>query len=183
MSTLSPNTAFSRVIDVQTEGALPRSLEIDANEKDRARISEWLGIPSVDRLRASVTLERWRARGVRVLGSLEAEVVQSCVVTLEPIKEAVAAEFEWHFLPGTPKSPKRDLELQVEELDFEPLESGKIDVGAIIAEELSLSLNPHPRKPDANLEAESGSGPAEKKENPFAALAALKVKDRPEGSG
>jgi uncharacterized metal-binding protein YceD (DUF177 family) len=147
-------------------------------------VAEWLGIPEVKALEAKVTLERWRARGVRVQGTLAAQIVQSCVVTLEPIDETVNAEFEWHFLPNVPQTAKRDLELQVEEMDVEVLESGKIDVGAIVAEELSLSMNPHPRQPDAVVETQAASlETQERKENPFAALAALKVKDRSEGAG
>jgi uncharacterized metal-binding protein YceD (DUF177 family) len=185
MNTLTPGAAFTRVVEVQTDAALPRTVDIIATQNERTRIAEWLGIPEVKTLEAKVRLERWRARGVRVTGSISAQVVQSCVVTLEPVDEIVAAEFEWHFMPEVPaQAAKRDLELQLEELDVEVLESGKIDVGAIVAEELSLSLDPHPRKPDAILEpgAPGAGGPKEKRENPFAALASLKVKDRSEGA-
>jgi uncharacterized protein len=185
MNKMTPGAAFTRVVEVQADGALPRTIDIVATQNERTRIAEWLGIPEVKTLEAKVTLERWRVRGVRVTGSIYAQVVQSCVVTLEPVDETVGAEFEWHFMPEAPAKPaKRDLELQVEELDVEVLESGKIDVGAIVAEELSLSLDPHPRKPEAILEAGApGAGaPQEKRENPFAALASLKVKDRSEGA-
>ena len=184
MKDLTPATAFHHVVDIQSDGGLPRSLRVVASEIERERIATWLGIPSVDLLDADVTLEPWRKKGVRVRGTLEAKVTQNCVVTLEPVDNTVGTSFEWHFQPELPPATiKRDLELQVEEIDVEPLESGKIDIGAILAEELSLALDPNPRKPDALLEADQGAMAQETKENPFAVLEALKGKDSSKGAG
>ena len=49
-----------------------------------------------------------------------------------------------------------------------------IDLGALLAEELSLAMPDFPRKPDAELEGAPDEAPADEKPNPFAALAKLK---------
>jgi uncharacterized metal-binding protein YceD (DUF177 family) len=54
----------------------------------------------------------------------------------------------------------------------EPLEGDTIDVGAIVADHLSLALDPFPRAAGATYEP--AAQPADAKPNPFAALAQLK---------
>lgn len=184
MTPLSPQTVLHRVVDVEADKALPKTVRIEANADELKALATWLDIPAVLALSADVTMHPWRKRGVRVTGALTGRVTQTCVVTLEPLDQDVSGDFEWHFLPDTiPETAKRELDLELEEVEVEPLEGGKIDLGAIVAEELSLSLDPHPRKPDASLEALPGGKAAEPREKPFAALAVLKGKAGPKEPG
>ncbi len=67
----------------------------------------------------------------------------------------------------------------------EPLTGNMLDVGEIVAEQLSLTADPYPRRPGIKLEdvlpkptaAPAGSAP-EQRRHPFAGLAALKDKPR-----
>lgn len=177
---LSPQTVLQRVVDIEADKALPKTVRIQASDVELTELAAWLGIPAVLALTADVTMHPWRKRGVRVSGKLSGRVTQTCVVTLEPLDADVSAEFEWHFMPeAIPTTTKRELDLQLEETEVEPLEGGKIDLGAIVAEELSLSLDPHPRKPDASLEGLPGGHAPQPREKPFAALAVLKAKAGP----
>lgn len=165
---------------------------IEATEQERIRLAERLDLVSVDRLVATVRMKS--ARGgqmVRVTGSLEASVVQSCVVSLEPVPEEVSDEFVALFAPES-LIPKEEDEIYIdptsEDDDFpEPIINGKIDIGELVIQQLSLALDPYPRAEGAEF---AGFGDADDEEimveevetpvrpNPFAALERLKPKDK-----
>ena len=109
-------------------------------------------------------------------GRLEAEVTQTCVVTLEPVEQRVAEEIALRLLP-----PGREAQDGPEEMDeIEAAPDGTVDLGEAVAEQLSLALDPYPRAPGAVLpelgegDGDGAAAPAEEKPNPFAALAALR---------
>ena len=126
----------------------------------------------------------------RVVGPIRASITQTCIVTLEPFESDVTLGVDRTFEPATNKPRKiRDLNDEGEiEIDLESLDppdlvvDGVLDLGAVICEELALSLDPFPRRP--GVEFEGGSAEAEVQEDaetepsPFAALEALK--SRPE---
>jgi uncharacterized metal-binding protein YceD (DUF177 family) len=148
---------------------------IEANEAERRALAEVLDILGIDSLKATFTLTPWRRGGVRVTGVVEADVVQACVLTLDPVNETVREDIDLRFLPeGELPPPRAEIELDVTSDDIpEPLEGGSIDLGAIAAEHMALGLDPYPRAPGAEFEpyVEDADEP---KEAPFAALARLK---------
>lgn len=137
-------------------------------------------------LEARFTLKPYRKAGVRVVGPVRTSITQTCVVTLEPFDSDLVLEVDRTFEPASSRPRKiRDLNEDGEiEIDLESLDppdlvvDGVLDLGAVICEELALSLDPFPRKP--GVEFESGSAEAEpdedvdKEPSPFAALEALK---------
>ena len=71
--------------------------------------------------------------------------------------------------------------------DAEPLEGETLDIGEIVAEELSLAMDPYPRRrdidltaidlgPDVSLVDEDGAENHAEKRKPFDVLAALRPK-------
>ena len=147
-----------------------------------ARRFDLLGITS---LCATGRLER-RAPGAEIWfeGRLEAEVVQACVVSLEPVPASIRQPIErgWRMLagpiePGAAGAPPT-LWL-VDDDDVEPLAGRAIDLGEVMAEELALALDPYPRRADAEALVSERLGPnisfgaAEPPESPLAALAQL----------
>jgi hypothetical protein len=67
----------------------------------------------------------------------------------------------------------------------EPLQGNLLDVGEIVAEQLSLAADPYPRRPGVTLEdvmpkPRQGGRPSrnEQRRHPFAGLAALRDKPR-----
>jgi hypothetical protein len=134
-------------------------------------------------LTASFDVTR-RGAGLRVLGRVKARVGQTCVVTLEPIENAVDEEVDLLFSSDAPVVPDADAghhqtigHRSDEDEPPEPLVGGAIDLGAIAAEFLMLGIDPYPRKPGAEFAAPARDTEAE---HPFAALAALK---KPTGDG
>lgn len=109
-------------------------------------------------------------RRVHVKGRVHAAITQICVVTLEAFDTVIEEDVEVDFAePGLiAKQPLSD------DQDYEPpdeIVNGHIDLGALTAEFLVLGLDPYPRKPGAEFEYRSD---ADEKDNPFAALGALK---------
>ena len=62
-------------------------------------IAEAAGLAALPRLEASFDLTRHGADGLRVVGRVQATVVQNCVVTLEPIESPVDEAVDLVFLP------------------------------------------------------------------------------------
>jgi uncharacterized metal-binding protein YceD (DUF177 family) len=170
---------FSRPLSLDRISATQHREEITATDKERAELAERFGLVSLDSLAASFTLKRARKDLVRVKGRVSAELVQACVVTLDPIPARIDETFEVDFLEGM-QPPVADLELDVEGAEApEPAPHGWIDLGELAAEQLGLAIDPYPRKPDAEVPAEWKAEPATEiapvpRPNPFAELEKLK---------
>jgi uncharacterized protein DUF177 involved in 23S rRNA accumulation len=113
-------------------------------------------------------------------GTLRAEVVQTCVVTLDPVTNTIEEGFEAEFWPEEDITPPRGGVLDLDEAaDPEPIVAGQIAIGRIVFECLAENLDPYPRKPGATLdwrapasEQSAGGNP----EGPFAVLANMKTR-------
>src|SRR5215470_344336 len=86
---------FSRPVRLDELSQHEHSYEIEAGEAERAALARRFGLESIGRLKAAVGLRSEAAdRRVRLRGHFEADVVQSCVVTLEPVPAQLAGDFE-----------------------------------------------------------------------------------------
>ena len=117
--------------------------------------------------------------GVRVRLALEADVVQSCVVTLEPVAAHVEDSASVLFAPEARPGQPFEIDLSAFEGDIsEPLEGDTIDIGELTAQYLALALDPYPRAPGVRFEAYV-SGPvgegAARRPGPFSALERLRA--------
>lgn len=138
---------FSRPIRIDAIGEAPRTIEIEADDRERAALARRFGIEAIDALTAAVTVRR-HAAGVLAEGRVAARVVQLCVATAAPLTAAVDAPFRLLFVPE-PEDEGTEIELDPDALDTLPLEGGAVDLGEAAAETLSLALDPYPRAPDA----------------------------------
>jgi uncharacterized metal-binding protein YceD (DUF177 family) len=153
---LLPHEAIARpvVVDPWPSGGIELSLEATA-EQCRA-LAERFDLVRVERFAGHARLER-RGKGevVRLRGRLEAQVVQSCVVSLEEVRATVDEAFECRFTrpgAGLPDDLAWDQ-------DVEPLEGAELDVGEIFAQQLALTLDPYPRAVDADALVSRELGP------------------------
>jgi uncharacterized metal-binding protein YceD (DUF177 family) len=173
---------FSRPVAVDHLAAHGKSFDIVANAAERRALAERYKIIAVDSLLAHIELSPLgRAGGVRLTGRFEAVVVQSCVVTLEPVAARVDEEFTLTYAEAPPEIPGEIVVAIDQEDPPEPLVDGHIDIGEATAEHVALALDPFPRVPGAVFES-----PGEEPEttdapvvSPFAALTALVKKSGP----
>jgi len=109
---------------------------------------------SLDSLTAKLTLKRIRSNQLlQVKGSYQAKLTQACVVTLEPVEAIINQPLEALFSLESSPILAHDAEASDEgDLDApEPLMDGKIDLGELVVQHLSLALDPFPRKPGAEF--------------------------------
>ena len=86
---------------------------------------------------------------IHIRGELSAEVRQICVATLEPFDSAVTETFETSFTSASAQN-EPDLDVIVDAVgddEPEPIVGGRIDVGELAVQYLSLALDPYPRNP------------------------------------
>ena len=139
-------------------------IEIEAPASARAGVAGLAAVRELPQLAAVFDLVRQGA-GVHVSGQVSARVGQTCVVSLEPIENAVSETIDVTFAPQAAASAKGDDELP------EPLVDGMVDLGALATEFLLLALDPYPHKEGVQFappKLEEGG------EHPFAALETLK---------
>ncbi|WPZ33265.1 DUF177 domain-containing protein [Thalassobaculum sp. OXR-137] len=175
-------------IPVTRIGQPAKTIRFEAGPEDRAVLARRFGLIELTAFSAEATLRRRRDTGwIELKGRLKASVVQECVVTLEPVPAEVEEEIDELF-DDSREVDGFEVELDPVAEDPEPLEGEVLDVGEVIAQILSLALDPYPRAPGvppvgeplAEDGAEDGAGEAAEDEapaSPFAALAALKDRD------
>ena len=149
-------------------------IDLCADEGERKRIADRLGIRSLDRLEAHATLER-KGEIVRARGRLKASLCQSCVVTDEPVDAHADEPFDIYFLPEPAKgTPDEEIELAESDCDVVFHDGSAIDRGEAIADTLALGLDPYPRSAGADAALKEAGVLTEAEAGPFAALAKLK---------
>ncbi len=164
---------FSRSIELSRIGSTELHETLVASPAEREALARRFGLEALDSLTANLRIKRVGRSVVRLDGDLAAEVTQSCVVTLAPVKSRIAESFTQLYAPPGP-APEAEVVIDVEAEDLpETLHGEVLDLGEAVAQQLAVAIDPYPRAPDARLEA---GGPAKDagEASPFAALAALK---------
>jgi uncharacterized metal-binding protein YceD (DUF177 family) len=179
---------IERTVDLDRMGTGGAALDIVASEGERAALAKRFGFLGLPSFSARVTVDQRLGGSVVVEGRLRGRIVQACVLTLDPVTQDLDDAFRVVFKRDMaddldPESGEAVLSAQADAP--EPLEGNVLDVGEIVAEQLSLAADPYPRRPGAKLEdvlpkhRQGGRrGAPEQRRHPFAGLAALKDKPR-----
>lgn len=160
---------------------------IEADEADHAAIAEALNVLSVQKIKATMRIHRTK-NSVRVRGHVDAVVEQSCVVTLEPVRQSFQEIIDRTFVTRSsdidPVFNKMNLnrEMLIDPDEIDPpeiIENGRLDLAAIALEHVIVGIDLYPRAPDADLTDVAAPAfvetDAAERESPFAALAKLKT--------
>ena len=180
--TQEDRSAISQDVNVHQLPRKGRHVCIEPQSEKLLRLAEEHGLVSVDRFRADLLVAPWKRDGVRVTGSVVADIVQSCVVSLEPLPARISQTIDALFVPERSKIGRireeagGELLLDPEGDDMPETFSGHtIDIGALCDEFFELELDPYPRKPGVVVEPfESASGAKDAAPSPFQKLAQLK---------
>ncbi|MGH1398296.1 MAG: YceD family protein [Alphaproteobacteria bacterium] len=164
----------------------PLKLTISAGKEEHVRLVQRLGVSGIEALSAELVLDRDNPLVVHVAGRIRAKVKQSCVVSLDLVDSDIDERFEaWFADPDAAvslakakrdkvtKASGREVPILDESEDPEDIIDGKIDLGELVVQHLSLSLSPYPHADGADYEFgddEPQKVPDEFKNNPFAAL-------------
>jgi len=171
------NPEFARVIELRQLRDLEAfAFDISPDPEEAPALARLLGARSVRKLRLAGELVRLAGGGWQLDATLGATVVQSCVVTLDPVTTRIDQPVRRLWLPETAGLPAELVVDPEEDDEIEPL-GDRIDLGRVAVEALALALPAYPRKPGAALAA-AADDPAEAEDapKPFAALEALRGK-------
>lgn len=161
------------VVDIPAAGL---NVERSASEVECAQLAGVLDLVELAALSMRYRVQGLAGGGYRLSGRLVADVVQSCVVSLEPVAGRVDEDFEVEFWPQPQQRSENEDAAVLGGADIEVLEGGVIDVGRIVFETLSAGLDPYPRKPDAAFSWNQEAGEKPSNVSPFSVLSQLKDK-------
>lgn len=169
---------------------LSRLVAIEGISTDRARaevitatpaeckaLAERFEVRELENVKATINIRRVAGgTAVKLDGDIEADVVQSCVISLADVHDHIKAHFETFFTENA-EDVTDDIEFSPDDDDPpEMVQNGQIDLGEVVAQYLSLEIDPYPKAPGVSLPAQHTEAGAEVKNNPFAVLGALKDK-------
>ncbi|RTL50338.1 MAG: DUF177 domain-containing protein [Bradyrhizobiaceae bacterium] len=149
----------------------------EADGEQREGLARLAGLRDVVEASAEFDLTHVAGGGIHATGLVRGLVGQTCVVTLEPVDNAIEEVVDVVFLPeGHGAFAQAARPPDEEDGDApdppEPIRNGVIDLGKLAMDLLFLGIDPYPRKPGAVFEPPVVERDVD--EHPFAALKALK---------
>lgn len=164
-----------------------QNIQIDADEEQRRALARRLGVDSVKEAQAKLTIRRDSGNMVIfVKGTVQASMVQNCVVTLEPIDTQIEEEFEaWYADPGQAVSfvkarqqmmaqqQGEETPILDEKDDPEAIVDGVVDLGELATQYLCLGIDPYPHAEGVHYEVGDDTPPdpaSDIRKNPFEKL-------------
>jgi hypothetical protein len=177
-----PKGPFSRPFIVDQARDTKISVEIVAEAAERAELAAFLQLPAINSLHARYEVKPLTRGRYEVSGEVRANVVQTCVVTLEDFSVDVLETADAIYAPpvrepsAKAKAKGAVVEVSLFEGEDPPDEivNGKIDLGSLTTEFLALGLDPWPRKTNAEFQPGADGKTENQKTLPFAALEKLK---------
>lgn len=161
---------FSRRFALETIGAEPRRVSIEASADERVALAGRFDLASLGTLTATAIL-RMSAAGVEASGRLVALAVQRCVVTADAVPVQIEEAFALRFVdPDLLIGGSDEIELSDEDCDLIAIEGGAIDLGEAVAQTLGLALDPFPRCNAERARDEERKWVAGEDAGPFAGL-------------
>jgi uncharacterized metal-binding protein YceD (DUF177 family) len=180
----TPLDAWS--IEVRSISETGQNAQLNATPVQCASLAQALDLVTLDSLSATYKLRSLHRGRYRLTGRLYADVVQACIVTLDPVPAKVDEPIDMEFWPAEqltaapkPGVTQESSDEHNDTADFnalgdepaEPIDQGRIPLGRIVYELLSAGLDPYPRSPGAAFDWKTKDVAPD---NPFAVLAKLK---------
>lgn len=172
---------FSAPVDIRALHDAPKQLAASADEC--AALAARFGLEAIHSLTATIS---YHAEGETIIakGALSADIIQQCVISLEPFASTIAQDFAIGFCPAQAMqailaegeaAEEDSFEIEADDCDIMPYKDGRFDIGEAVAQTFALALDPFPRGPDAEQVAQKHGLVTEvPKDNPFAVLQQLK---------
>ena len=164
---------WSRRERLDTIGVDERIAAIEADAGERAALARRFGLRSIERLSARLAIRR-EGTAIVATGRVEASVLQSCVVTAEPVETIVDEPVALRFVePVAADGGEEEVELGSDALDVIEIDGGAIDLGEAAAETMLLALDPFPRSPAAAAALKEAGVVGDEEARPVGGLAGL----------
>ncbi|HEV7251031.1 MAG TPA: DUF177 domain-containing protein [Shinella sp.] len=172
------DTPFSYLVKVGHISANPVEVRINADAEERAGLTRLWSVLEVKALSATLQVQRWKRDGVRLKGRVTADIVQACVVTLDPVEAHIDEPVDVIFVPEgsklarLPLAESGEMLLDPEGPDAPEIFTGDtIDAGVAAAEHVALAIDPYPRRADVAFAGHiESTDEDDRKPSPFAVL-------------
>lgn len=161
-----------------------RDYDFVATPDERQRLAAALRVEAIPLLSAKLILEPSHI-GARLSGQIVADVVQPCVITLDPVTQHITETIGVDFAPSDSEHGSRgEVEIDPDAADPpDPVVDGMVDIGRTIEEHLALAIDPYPRRQDAEVPTDYRPGKLSQADSPFSALRALHTEDTGKNGG
>ena len=172
---MSPTQPLSNFIDLSGLSHAGEEFVITPNSGQRARLAEWAGIDVVDHFESRVELHKLSSTEFRYHAQVRADIAQSCVVTLEPVRSHLEFEFsrELQLVRTAPRVIAENIAPEPADDNVpELIMDTNYDIAAPLLEEFALAIDPYPRAPGASFRPEPDM--EGERESPFAVLKGMK---------
>jgi hypothetical protein len=175
------------IIEVRLIGEAGQNSRLQATPEQCAVLARELDLIACNSLTVAYKVRSLHRGRYRLTGTITADVIQRCVVTLDPVPALLAEDLDLEFWPveqlqaeAKPGITQEVSDDHNDTADFdalgdepaEPIEQGRLGIGRVVYELVSAGLDPYPRRPDAEF-AWASSDPGGDK--PFAGLAKLRT--------
>ena len=174
---------LSRSVRIEDLGLQEFTMDIVASHGELEALTERLKIDALNSFTSQVSLKLLPSGDVRLQAAFQANIEQTCVITLQPVVSDISSSFISTYSHISEEDMGHDEE-EFTDLDDdieppEPIVDGKIDLGEAITEQLALEIDPFPRVKGATFDGYTAGAalPDEEvvhKKNPFAVLSKLK---------
>ncbi|MGI9364505.1 MAG: hypothetical protein ACR2O8_04930 [Rhizobiaceae bacterium] len=178
MQTEPRKCAFSYPVNVRRLARKGRHIEYEGDEDVRALIARDHDLLEVKTFCARSHVSPWKRDGVKLIGSVHADIVQPCAVTGESLDQRVEESFELTYLPegSKPVMPQTDSdgELILDPIGDDPPEhftGDSVDLALSWLEHFTLGIDPFARVEGAEFDPEAEHN---LRDSPFSVLEKLK---------
>lgn len=141
---------------------------ITAHPSECIALARRFNLEAIHTLAAEVNIYPWNESGVRINGTLNADVAQRCVISLRIFEQRVRENFTSFFRTQSTQHGDANVGASVHIEEPEEITPDGIDIGELVAQQLSLALDPYPHLPGAELPKSTDT--TRKRKSPFAIL-------------
>jgi hypothetical protein len=169
---------ISRIYNLNRLGQAGDEVNLDLNGGERSELAELAkeaSVLEVPEFSARVGLKKISPSRFDLHYHLVAEIIQACVVTLEPLTARIGKDFirELQYAPNPRRPVEKEIVITPGDDDLpEEIESLHFDLAGPLIEEFLLAIDPYPRAPGVAFQAPEGMGA--KPVSPFGVLKGLK---------
>ena len=154
---------------------------ISLSDGEAQAICAFYDLQEIKFFEAKTFLEKKTTTKFRLTGTVKAEVIQTCVLSLKPVNKGIEEEIDLTLVPVTEfekyMEPTADgglLELGLDTNVPDTYDHEVIQLGSFVLEHFALGLDPYPRA--ENAEIDQSAVKSDRETSAFAGLAALKDK-------
>ncbi|TDI58776.1 MAG: DUF177 domain-containing protein [Alphaproteobacteria bacterium] len=171
-------------IDLRQLPKMAKTLMLSATAEDCKTLEQSLHLRGVGSVSATLSIERLgKRRGIMVSGSLQADIVQACVITLVDVPAKIDAHIAVRFVDEERNTEALTLDVEPGGEDVEYFSGDYIDLSEVLVQYMALEMDHYPRATGVSEDAEfvystatAEELAADEKPRPFAELKKLQDK-------